>query len=165
VLGDYLTPVSGSLLNSLESVRPGDPAFFALWQADWRENAPQIHLLRVDILGLPSALKVDRVGAIKLDGTERGVSEVDTGVDGKATLLPYMIPVNRVTLHQVCLGGGNSRCPGWYVVGEIHATKPGVYRSSGVRVLYEVEGHEYYQDFAILIGISSTTEAPTLPRS
>jgi hypothetical protein len=167
VEGGYLIPVApGSLLNSLQSVTPGTPVFFDVYDADWRPNNPQIHLLKVEVLGLPKQLVIDRIGAINIETSRQpGISEVATAADGEAHLLPLMVPVDHVTIGRDCLHGGNALCPGWYVVGEIHATAAGVYRSSGVRVWYEANGHTYFQDFGLLIGISSTTEAPELPRS
>lgn len=150
------------MANGQAMVPVGTPLVYSLWEAGWRQKSPPIHLLRVEILGVPKQLVVDRTGAVRLappyQGGVRMVSSVPDGV------LASTVPVNTVIFRQVCLGGGNELCPGWYLVGELHAIAPGAYRAGPVRITYEAGGHEYYQDFHRYLDISSdSTEPPPLP--
>jgi hypothetical protein len=153
--GDFLQPdpPGGQTLYTIYT-SPNQPLCFDIWEASWRHEKQTIHVLKVEPLGLPRQLVLDRVGAIKLDGSDNQISATSSSYDCTLDVMTATVPVNRITIPPGCLGY-NPICPSWYVVAEAHLSAPGSYMSKGTRVTYEAGGHTYYQDFGTLMGAST----------
>jgi hypothetical protein len=165
--GIYLKPISGQVLISLTQVKVNEPLFLAALDVIEREPGTEpIHLLKVEVLGLPKTVVLDRVGAIRFPSQIPGRTGIYQGEEGTTAGIDFrleMKPVDSITLRKPCVGGANDLCPGWYFMAEVHMTAPGTWTSRGTRVTYEVKGHTYYQDFGKLIGATTGTAPPTLP--
>lgn len=166
--GDYLAAPDDSIVTfGVHPLTLNEPLFYRLReQIERSRNGDPIHLLKVEILGLPSWVVVDHIRAIKLPFPgHKGIPEVG---DSEAVRHEYepSEPVTDVTLTRPCPANGTSDCPAWSLIAELHMTEDRPWKSTGLRITYEVDGHQYVQEYHDgLIGASTVLEPPSLSPS
>jgi hypothetical protein len=162
-VGDYLKISNARDMTTEEGVTVGEHHLAYLWLFERRGNGTDpIHLLRVEALGVPQGLVVDRIGALPVAGHDE--APIMLGNEAEvASVGPKLVPVDTVTVRRACLGGGNDFCPGWKFFAIVHLTAPGSYVTHGVRITYQVQGRTYYQDVATFFGLTTGSVPPTMP--
>ncbi|HVE45127.1 MAG TPA: hypothetical protein VNA57_00065 [Acidimicrobiales bacterium] len=133
----------------------GEPHFFHVVTPRPLGNSP-IHLLRAQILDVPEGLVIDAVWAIRFSETSPSYIGHTSGKEAAAKYRPHFHIVSEVTLDPSCppvarcgdrSGPGSEGTPvqDWYLLAEMHATRPGRFMATGFRVVAEVNGQTVSQ--------------------
>lgn len=165
---------SGGIGNGLSMVHVGEPVFLGMSPLRANPGTHLIHLLRVDVLGVPDGLVIDHVWAERFSihgGT--GLGE-DRGFDAPARERINLHEVDTVMLDPMC--GPAAKClqhPGqpypptqdWYLAIQAHISRPGAFGPTrDLRIVYEVDGQQYEQTVHDRISLSSGG-VDTLPKT
>ncbi|HUP70223.1 MAG TPA: hypothetical protein VM142_10470 [Acidimicrobiales bacterium] len=135
----------------------GSPHFFHVVTPRPLGKRP-VHLLSAEILGVPKGLVIDGAWAVRF--SETGGGGYVGGANGPevaAQLRPHFHDLSEVVLDPSC--PPSARCgqregPGlagspvqdWYLIVEMHATRPGHFKTQGFRVIAEVDGRKLIQN-------------------
>jgi len=130
------------------------------------QGTDPVRLTSASVVGLPSGLKVDRVAAVSEAETARngagghviGAITEDMLSQGYPNLRLH--PLSDAVLHA---GGALD----WYVVVVVEATRPGDYRTSGLRLTYAAGGSTGTVEYAYRIHIATklASSSPTATAS
>jgi hypothetical protein len=94
----------------------GEPLFMHLWDVDPRQGTERIHVLKIEILGAPNAMVIDRVAAIDgYDGKTSGGVGAARGENWLQKLQPAMQPVDHISVMPRCPVGSGLICYPWFI--------------------------------------------------
>lgn len=154
---DFFIKASSTFTVGAGPTPVGSPHFFHVVTPRPLGKRP-VHLLSAEILGVPDGLVIDRVWAVRFSETGGGgyVGGAN-GWDVAAKLRPNFHDVSEVLLDPSCppsAGCGQREGPGlagspvqdWYLLVEMHATRPGHFKTQGFRVLAKVDGRKLSQE-------------------
>jgi hypothetical protein len=128
--------------------------------------------LRAEVLGVPAGFVIDHVWAERFSGGGGTGLGAARGFDEPTRQGPYLHELSAVTLDPTC--GAAAKClqhsgpypptQDWYLAVQAHISRAGSYGATGgVRLVYEVDGHQYEQTLNDRIGLSSG-DPNSLPR-
>jgi hypothetical protein len=121
----------------------------------------RIYVRDLTLLNVPKGLAIDGVWGERFSraAPATGVLPVaDTSSDVK-----YGYPVSAIVLDPTCpaeahcaptVFGANVRTQDWILVVDAHLTKPGAFKTTGFRVVYDVDGQRYQQTIPGIMGMA-----------
>jgi hypothetical protein len=166
--GTYIYDTGGYATSTDEAAAPGVPDFYGLWSGGVNGTHP-VHLLSAEAVGATPGFVV-RVWAMRYSdglggglGGGRGQAELDL-------LRPAFHKVSDVVLDPTCppvarctpiKGSREPPQQDWHLVAEGHIPHSGRFTTTGLRVVYEVDGHKYEQTLGYRVGADSSRGSPT----
>ena len=131
-----------------------EPVFLNLWDAD-ALGSRRVHFLQAEILHVPSGMVIDHIGALLPgEGEPGGGGDIGTqaGLDAMRYITGRWHPVTAVFLDPTCSAtkmtcrfASSYRAQAWYLLAQVHITRPGHFVARGLRITYEVDGKRYVQ--------------------
>lgn len=122
-----------------------------------------IYVRDITLLNVPKGLNIDGVWGERFSHFAPATG-VLPAADGVASDVKYGYPPSEIVLDPTCglaahcaptFYGETTRQQDWILVVDAHMSKPGVYATSGFRVVYEVDGQRYQQTIPLIIGIAT----------
>ncbi|HVE46665.1 MAG TPA: hypothetical protein VNA57_07960 [Acidimicrobiales bacterium] len=152
---EFLVPFNSVNTWGAKSVKIGEPLFAGLDIPRPKLRQP-VHLLRVEMLGVPDGMVIDGVWAVRFSEYKGNYVGVTRGDEEAKRLRPHFHPVTDVILDPRCPPearcfpappGGGVSAQDWFLVAEYHMTKPGRFETAGFKVTAKVGGRTLSQSF------------------
>lgn len=153
---EFLVPHNSAWTVGAKFVKIGEPLFAGLDIPKPKARQP-VHLLRVEMLGVPDGMVVDGVWAVRFSEYKGNYIGVTRGAKEGEGLRPNYHPVSDAILDPRCPPearcspvppGGGVAAQDWFLVAEYHITKPGRFETAGFKVTAKVGGRTLTQSFA-----------------
>lgn len=131
--------------NSSSGLRISEVGYFGFDELGAQGSRP-IHVLSVEILGVPDGMKVEGLYFYRSreGGRPMGPSE---------RIRPFLRPVDSVVFDPP------SEERRWVLIAGVYATAPGSYKTKGLRVCYEVDGRRGCESYRYNLEIGTKTTA------
>ena len=136
----------------------GEPHFFGVFFPRPLGKEP-VELRDVRIMKIDDGMVVDGIWAVRYSELGGGGYIGGTGgEEAAARLRPHLHDVKEVRLNPTCPRSGACPEPGvqdWYLLAEVHITKPGHLEASGLRVAYQADGRGNAESFPMKVFLDS----------